>query len=102
MKPQMAIRVLLIFLVIAIGGFDRHLAYYFPGEAKALVQGETIPGHGDLPVKSCDYHEDITIKPIFCSIPEPVEGSANNWLIFSSTIPLMSSHSVWQPPEETI
>lgn len=98
----MAIRVLLIFLVIAIGSFDRHLSYYFPGEAKAMVQGDAIPGHSDLPVKSCDYHEDITLKPAFCSIPEPVESSVGNYLIFNSTVPLTSSHSVWQPPEETV
>ena len=96
----MAIRVLLIFIVIAIGGFDRHLSNYFPTEVKAMITSDAFPMHSDLPVASCDYHEDITLKESCCSVPVPAVLSVDGYLIFQPSILQVSPHTVWQPPEQ--
>ncbi len=99
MKLRMGVKVLLIFLAMAIGGFDRHLTNYFPVEVKAMVQSDAIPMHSDLPVASCDYHEDITLKESFCAIPAPVVVSVDGFRLFHPPVHRVSPHTVWQPPE---
>ena len=87
----------LLFLVLAIVSFDRHLAYYCPVEMSMLA--DAMPAHNDLPVKSCDYHEDIALKNLFCIIPIPLEISAPEYLIFHHSVLRIAPKSVWQPPE---
>ena len=99
MNSRVSIQIVLIFLSVAISGFDRHLSNYFPGEVVALIQSDAIPSHTDLPVKSCDNHEDITFKTNFYSIPAPVVVSVKAYRLLHIPIPRVSSHTVWQPPE---
>ena len=98
----MATRIILFLTVLAIGGFDRHISYYFPGVAKAIVQADGIPAHGGLPEKSCNYHEDIALKAIFYPIPAPMEFSVGDYRIFHVSISHVSRHTVWQPPEKNV
>jgi hypothetical protein len=99
MKSQIGIRIILFIMVLVIGSFDRHLSNYFPEDVKAMIQSDAIPMHSDLPVASCDYHEDITLKESFCTVPVPVVVSVDGYSIFHPAILLVSPHSVWQPPE---
>ena len=93
------LQIVLIFLALAIGSFDRHLAFYCPGEAVQLIMPDNIPAHSDLPVKACDYHEDIALKAIYCAIPAPAVVSIHDYRDVDLFIPIISSHTVWQPPE---
>ncbi|MEI7724849.1 MAG: hypothetical protein WCK09_07070 [Bacteroidota bacterium] len=102
MKSRWCLQVVLFFLAIAISGFDRHLSNYFQGEVKAMVQSDALPAHHDLPVKTCDHHEDITLKTCICAVPVPVEISNFDYLIFCHSIPRISPHTVWQPPENIL
>jgi len=99
MKLRAGIRIVLLFLVLVIGSFDRHLSYYFSSEITAILQTEAIPAHTDLPVKSCDYHEDITLKSMGCCIPAPAEIPVQDYRVFYLAVPRISPHTVWQPPE---
>jgi hypothetical protein len=99
MKSRMCIQVVMIFLAVAIVCFDRHLAYYCPDDMAQLISAENIPVHSDLPVKACDYHEDITVKTLFYSVPARVVVSVREYRVFQLSIPHMSPHTVWQPPE---
>ena len=99
MKLQIGIRSILFIMILVIGSFDRHLLNYFPVEVKAMIQSDAIPVHSDLPVKSCDYHEDITLKTCFCIIPAPLEVSVHNYRNLNIPISFVTTHSVWQPPE---
>ena len=99
MKSRLGIQIILIMLVLAIGGFDKHLAAYCPGDSASLLTADCIPSHSDIPAKSFDYHEDIAIRTFFFTIPDPAENSVNTYSVFLFSIPRISSHSVWQPPE---
>jgi hypothetical protein len=99
MKSGKGLQIILLFLILVIASFDRHVSYYFSGEVKAIIHADAVPAHSDLPVKSCDYHEDITIKTIFCVIPTPMETPLHKFRIFHSPIRHISPHTVWQPPE---
>ncbi|MCX6267391.1 MAG: hypothetical protein NTW16_08555 [Bacteroidetes bacterium] len=99
MKSSMGIRMVLFFLVLAIGCFDKHLSYYCPVEITLLTEADTLPAHSDLPVKSCDYHEDITLKNVFCVIPAPLEFLVPEYRIFNNPVQHVPPKSVWQPPE---
>ena len=102
MRMKMGIRIILFFLVLVISSFDRHLSNYFPAEVQAMVQGDAVPGHSELPVKSCDSHEDIVSKSVTCDIPAPSEVSISGFQILCLSIPHVSPLSVWQPPENII
>ncbi len=99
MKSRLGIQIVLILLALAIGGFDKHLVYYCPGVSASLLTADCIPAHSDIPVKSFDYHEDITLKPLIFSIPDPAENLVNTYSVFLVSIPRISYHAVWQPPE---
>jgi hypothetical protein len=99
MKQRITVRIFLLFLILVIGTFDRHLSYYFPGDVKVLIHEAGVPSHSDLPVKSCDYHEDITIRTVFCAIPSPTEMMVHNYRIYILPFQIVSPHTVWQPPE---
>ncbi len=90
-----------ILLAIAVISFDRHLAYYCPGEITSFILDGTSPAHSDLPVKAYDYHEDITLKFIPPGVPYPLEITVHDYQIFRVAIYLISQHTVWQPPEYT-
>ena len=100
MKSRLCIQVVFFMLIMAISGFDRHLSCYFSGEVIAMVHAESIPLHNDLPVKSNDHHEDITIKSIFSVIPVPSEFSNQTYQRVCFTFQPVSPHTVWQPPEK--
>ena len=99
MSMRIGVRIFLFFLVLVIGSFDRHLSCFFAAEVQAMVQGNAVPGPRDLPVTSSDTHEDITSKTVICDIPAPPEISAFDFIILHLSIPRVSPHSVWQPPE---
>ena len=99
MKLKMGPKFILLLLVLVIGTFDRHLSTYFPGEVNAMIQADAIPAHSDLPVKSCDTHEDITFRMISCCVPAPAEVSIQVYRVFTIPVPRISPHSMWQPPE---
>jgi hypothetical protein len=99
MKSKTGIQIILFFLAFSIGSFDRHLVYYCPGGLALLIASDTIPSHSEFPVKSFDNHEDITVKPNSCTIPDPVELPVRNFLIFHRSFRVLSPHTVWQPPE---
>lgn len=101
MKSRFGIQVVLIFLAMAVSGFDRHLSNYFPGEVNAMIQCDAFPAHADLPVKSGDFHEDISLKTFFCAIPVPHEASRHEYLVLSVIPGRKSPHTIWQPPEHT-
>jgi len=101
MKSQLGVQIVLILLSLAIGGFDKHLVYYCPGVTASLLTADCIPAHSDIPVKSFDYHEDITLKPLIFSVPAPAENLVNTCSVFLFSIPRMSFHAVWQPPESS-
>ena len=92
-------RIILLFLMLVIGSFDRHLAHYLPGEVMAMIHAHAVPSHADVPLKIFDYHEDIAIKSMSCIVPSPVEVPVQNGRIFHMPIPRISPHTVWQPPE---
>jgi hypothetical protein len=98
-KSGMAARIVIFFMVIVIGSFDRHIAYYFPVDVAALMQSDAVPAHHDLPVNACDSHEDITVKTVFCDIPSPEEFKVFYYRDFEEVIVLVSPHTIWQPPE---
>jgi hypothetical protein len=93
---------MLFFLAIAISGFDRHFSNYFHGDVKIMVQSDALPAHHDLPVRTTDHHEDITIKTSFCAVPVPAGISNFDYLIFCRSTPIISPHTVWQPPEDFV
>ncbi len=99
MKLRVGLQVVLLFLAVAVCSFDRHLAYYYPGDLAMLVSPDTLPAHTDLPVPSCDYHEDIAVKGVYCIIPAPFVLTIHAYRAYQQGISLISPHMVWQPPE---
>ena len=99
MVSRLGIRVILLFMVLVIGSFDRHLTWYFTHEIIAMAESDAIPAHSDLPVKSCDAHEDITLRTNFCTVPNPVEIPVHACQVFLIPVPRILPHTVWQPPE---
>ena len=42
MKSRLCIQIIMIFKALAISSFDRHLAYYCPGNIAQMITNETI------------------------------------------------------------
>jgi hypothetical protein len=99
MKSESGIRVLLFFLILVTGSFDRHLSGYFHGEVKMLMQHTTIPLHHEVPGQFCDHHEDITLKPVTTILPVPIEAKLNDYCFVRISIPISPPLCLWQPPE---
>ncbi|MCX6305029.1 MAG: hypothetical protein NT040_08680 [Bacteroidetes bacterium] len=99
MESRLISQITLLLLVLGIAGFDRHLSGYFPGEVTAMVQSDAAHSHGDVPVKSCDSHEDIALKTFSSLVPVPPEHAFQNYQDFNCSIFRISPHTVWQPPE---
>lgn len=100
MKLPLRLQFVLIFLSIAIAGFDRHFVDFTHGEPSVFSMEEAFPTHIEIPAKTFDYHEDITARVIFHAIPSPVEFSVHNYRIFHISVPYVSLLSLWQPPEK--
>ncbi len=99
MKSTWQVRILLIFMVVMIGSFDRHLSGYFTGEVNALIQAEAGSGQSDVPVKFCDHHEDISLRIPGNSVPVPDQFPVDCFQTFLVHAKGGAPHSVWQPPK---
>jgi hypothetical protein len=102
MKSEAGIRILLLFLVLVTGSFDRHLSGYFHGEVKALVQHDAVPFSHQVPIQACDNHEDITLKQLGTFLPSPMEAQVTKYRILQVTIPCSPPLALWQPPESVV
>jgi hypothetical protein len=99
MKSRLFTQLALIFLVLMVGTFDRHLSGYFNGEVKALIQSDPASAHNNNLDKFCDHHEDFTSKITFCAVPEPESRPVFHANNPNSQIPGNPPQSIWQPPE---
>ena len=95
-------KVLLILLVFAVFGFDRHMVSYCDKEIGTILSNESLPTHADLPVLMFDYHEDISIKSSFIELPDPAEKHIDVSPFYHITIRRISPGPVWQPPEQPV
>jgi hypothetical protein len=99
MKSGIGVRIVLLFFILVVGSFDKHLSAYFSGEVNAMVQTGAMQTHDHFPVQAIDFHEDVALKNPFSPVPDPEVISVQMFRFFFLSIPLISPHTLWQPPE---